>query len=140
LRGLALLDDSLDVGPEPARVGGAESATGCAEGLAGYPRANEEIRDSTPRSPVERGDVRKDSRVVQGARFNLPSPSNVATSEKTAASSRVPALIFPTRSAAAKASLSTIHTRRALDPGTAIRSPRDSPAFPAHKANSCIYL
>jgi len=72
LRGLALLDDSLDVGPEPARVGGAESATGCAEGLAGYPRANEEIRDSTPRSPVERGDVRKDSRVVQGARFNLP--------------------------------------------------------------------
>lgn len=67
--GSDLGDDPGDVGPDPARVGGAAPPSGVALSLARVSRSDE-IHDATPRSAVEAGNVVPDSSAIQGLRFH----------------------------------------------------------------------
>lgn len=62
----ALFSDAQDVRPEVSRIVGTASLSGRGEGLAGVP-AHHEIHRSTPRSSVERAEVRPDRRWSQSA-------------------------------------------------------------------------
>lgn len=65
----ALLGDTEHVGPEVSRVVGSASLPGRGEGLAGVP-THHEIHRSTPRSSVERSEVRPDRRRSQPPLFH----------------------------------------------------------------------
>lgn len=67
--GAALFGDAQDVRPEVARVVGAASQPGVGEGLAGVP-THHEIHRATPRSSVERSEVRPDRRRSQASLFH----------------------------------------------------------------------
>lgn len=62
-------DDAGDMGPEVARVGGAEAFAGNAKSLTGVARSDN-IHDATPKLAVEGGKVVPDRRLIQGRVFH----------------------------------------------------------------------
>ncbi len=66
---LDFFDDSADVRPKVARIGGTKTLAGDGEGLAGV-TARDEIHSSAPRLAVEGREIVPDRSAIQGLRFH----------------------------------------------------------------------